>query len=82
MHSIDKYSQQGSIIYSVWLNGWVFVSKLNGCGFESCCCHLKVFWDKIETAFILLMRSIWINYEKKQTNLAYKKFTEVLLTKE
>ena len=25
----------------VWLNGWVSVYKLNGCGLESCCCHLK-----------------------------------------
>ena len=26
----------------VWLNGWVFVYKLSGCGFESCCCHLNL----------------------------------------
>ena len=25
----------------VWLNGWVFVSELKGCGFESSCSHLK-----------------------------------------
>ena len=24
----------------VWLNGWVFVYELNGCGFEPCCSHL------------------------------------------
>ena len=22
-----------------WLNGWVFVYELSGCGFESSCCH-------------------------------------------
>ena len=27
----------------VWLNGWVFVYKLSGCGFESHCCHLNMF---------------------------------------
>ena len=21
----------------VWLNGWVFIYELGGCGFESCC---------------------------------------------
>ena len=24
-----------------WLNGWVFVYELSGCGFESRCCHIK-----------------------------------------
>ena len=28
-------------IWPVWLNGWVFGYKLNGCGFESRCCHLR-----------------------------------------
>ena len=27
--------------WPVWLNGWVFVYELSGCGFESCCCHLN-----------------------------------------
>ena len=25
----------------VWLNGWVFIYELSGCGFESCCCPLN-----------------------------------------
>ena len=25
----------------VWLNGWVFIYKLSGCGFKSCCSHLN-----------------------------------------
>ena len=29
------------IIWSVWLNGWVFVYELSGCGFESRCSHLN-----------------------------------------
>ena len=28
-------------INSVWLNGWVFVYKLSGGGFESLCCYLN-----------------------------------------
>ena len=35
VHCTDKYSQHISIIWSVWLNGWVFVYELSGCGFES-----------------------------------------------
>ena len=27
--------------WPVWLNGWVLVYELSGCGFESCSCHLK-----------------------------------------
>ena len=34
MHRIDKYSQHNAIIWPVWLNVWVFVYKLSGCGFE------------------------------------------------
>ena len=37
--STHKHS---SIIWSVWLNGWVFVCKLRGCGFESHCSLLKL----------------------------------------
>ena len=28
-----------SIIWPVWVNDWVFVYELSGCGVESCCCH-------------------------------------------
>ena len=41
MHRTDKHSQRRSIIWPVWLNGWVFVYKLSGCGFESRCYHLN-----------------------------------------
>ena len=30
------------LVRPVWLNGWVFVYELSGCGFESRCCHLNV----------------------------------------
>ena len=41
MHHTDKYSQHNTIIWPVWLNGWVFVYELSGCGFESSCHHLN-----------------------------------------
>ena len=25
----------------LWLNGWVFLCELTGCGFESCCSHIN-----------------------------------------
>ena len=34
IHHTDKNSQHSSIIWPVWLNGWVFVHELSGCGFE------------------------------------------------
>ena len=43
MHHIDNSSQHSSIIWPVWLNGWVFVCELCNCGFESRCSHLS-FW--------------------------------------
>ena len=41
MHHTDKYSQHSSIIWPVWLNSWVFVYELSGCGFfKSSCSHI------------------------------------------
>ena len=37
MHGTDKYSEHSSIIWPVWLNGWVFGYELSGSGFESKC---------------------------------------------
>ena len=41
MYVADKYSQHSSIIWPVWLNGWLFVYELSGCGFAYHCCHLN-----------------------------------------
>ena len=44
----------------VYLNGWVFVYKLNGCGFDSRCSH----WSKIkleETPCVFFAKLYW-NY--------------------
>ena len=41
MHHTDKYFQHRSIIWPVWLNGWVFSKEPSGCGFESRCCDLN-----------------------------------------
>ena len=38
----DKNSQHSSVIWLIWLNGYMFVYKLSACEFESRCCHL--FW--------------------------------------
>ena len=38
---LTVYLQHRSIIWPVWLNGWVFVYELSGCGFESSCSHLN-----------------------------------------
>ena len=39
MHRTDQNSQHSSIIWPVWLNGWVFVYELSGCELESRYCH-------------------------------------------
>ena len=62
MHLADQHSKYISIIWPVWLNGWVFVYELSGCGFEFRCCHSSTFvlienlnsqvvvkWNKNET---------------------------------
>ena len=47
MHRTGKYSQHSSIIWPVWLNGWVFVYELSGCGFESSCSHSQPIFTHI-----------------------------------
>ena len=34
IHRTDKHSQHSSMIWPVWLNGWVCVYELSGCGFD------------------------------------------------
>ena len=41
MHQADRFSQDRSIIWQVWLTCWVFVYVLSGCVFEFPCCHLN-----------------------------------------
>ena len=41
MQGTDKYLQQSSIVWPVWLHGCVFIYKLSSCGIESWCGHLN-----------------------------------------
>ena len=43
MHRTDKYSRHSSIIWPVWLNGWVYVYELSDCGFDSRCYRSQMF---------------------------------------
>ena len=40
MHRTDNYLQRSSVIWPVWLNDWVSIYKLSGCGFKSRCSYL------------------------------------------
>ena len=40
MHRTGKYLQHSSIIWPVWLNGWMFTYELSSSGFEFRCSHL------------------------------------------
>ena len=42
MQRKDKYSRLSSIIWPIWLNGWVVVYEVSGCGFESSWSHLNL----------------------------------------
>ena len=50
IYHTDKYSQHSSIIWQVWVNGWVFVYELSGYEFESGCSHVD---------FIVDFKQIW-----------------------
>ena len=42
MHGTDMYSEHSSNIWSIWPNGWVFIYKLSGSGYESSSSHLNI----------------------------------------
>ena len=47
-HSIVAWMSRNSLLETgpkseVWLNGWVFVYELSGCGFESRCSHFWIY---------------------------------------
>ena len=63
MHWTDEYSQHSSIIWPIWLNGWVFVYKLSGCGFESCCCHIKA--TVCNWVYLYWINCFWIHHFPK-----------------
>ena len=60
MHRTRKYSQHSAVILQIWLNGWVFVYELSGCGFESRCSHLNSFCWFLEKSSWL---DIWYKYQ-------------------
>ena len=41
MHQIYKFSKHNSILWPVWLNGWLFNYKLIDREFEFSFCHLN-----------------------------------------
>ena len=57
--SIRPFSETGQIL-PVWLNGWMLIYKLSGCGFESRCCHLRKFYsfESTKDIFALLKTKI------------------------
>ena len=74
----DKYSQRSSVIWPVWLNGWVFVHKLSGCGFECSCSHINYPGH----AAIFIGSSPKINQKVKFTHCVFISFLIDLKTKQ
>ena len=58
MHRTYKYSQYSSIIWPVWLNGWVFLYELSGCGFESQYCHVNLSFHNFKICRISAINKI------------------------
>ena len=82
MYCTYKYSQHSSVIWLVWLNGWVFIYKLSGCGFESCCSHISfryctcleqgVSWDSGEYRVLIHSETHMWHDKNIQSNALYR----------
>ena len=41
IHRTNDCPKRSSIIWLIWLNGWVFACRVSGCGFKSAYCYLN-----------------------------------------
>ena len=73
MYHTDKYSQHSSIIWSIWLNGWVSVYEPSGCGFKSHYSHLKFVDLAGDVADLTLLRILLVIFQKSK-QVAIKDF--------
>ena len=48
---------------TLWLNNWVFVYELSGCGFESRCFHLIYYRNFLSVYFICWLNIIFFFYK-------------------
>ena len=76
MHRTDKFSQHSSIIWPVWLNGWVFVYELSGCEFESRCSHLN--FGECSRIFQRMFQKIPGNTRKYSLQIFWGMLSEIL----
>ena len=67
VHHTHKFSQHSSITGPFCLNGWVFVYKLSGCEFKSCCSHKLSYpnLNLIKTFFLPVANSLPKKLKKK-----------------
>ena len=73
MHHRNNYLQHSLFIWLVWLNGWVFVYELIGCGIEPSCHHLYFrYW------LIFLVRSSLTFRETKDSGFTLKLVQDII----
>ena len=77
MHCTDKYSQHSSIIWPVWLNGWVFVYEVSGCMFKFIAvikgylCYKKFFAINL---FFALDMSLMNSFTSRKDNVSFLRY--------
>ena len=52
----------------IWLNGWLFVGELSGCGFEFRCCHLNFRYRACFEQGVSWHLGVWIHYETRTSH--------------
>ena len=67
-HVTYTFQSESTLYKPVWLSGWVFIYKLSGCGFESCCFHFDHSFSKF--LFPSLADTI-VNYLTMLLNFGY-----------
>ena len=72
--SVTEMGFKPTTTWPVWLNGWLFIYKLNGCSFESRCGHLNF---RYHVCFVQEVPDIQATIECKFT---LKRAIEMIIT--
>ena len=78
MYRTDKYSYHSSVIWPVWLNGWLFIYKLSGYGFEFSCSHLTSdFAPILSKDFLDIRATIECGFTLKRVRDMIRTYSEI-----
>ena len=78
IHHTGHYSKDSSIMCPVWLNGWVFIYKVSGCGFKFRCSPLNFRYPAVSRKeFLNIQAFIGCRFTMKRIRHMIRKYSQM-----